>query len=113
MEFTVGLAAVTLVIGGIMWFNVSPVWTYLFAGPPDIANQTFLADENQVDATTEEDTVDKVSNLDSLQTMFLMAYIVLGAGLTAFAIFVSAANFLLHRRQGTSIFTVSATQSPP
>ena len=110
--FTIGLAVLMFVIGGVVWLNVSPVWTYLFTGTPGVVSRALIVDENQFDETIEEDKIDQSSNFDTLQTMFRMTYIVLGAGLTAFAIFVSLADFLLHRRQGKSFFTADISRPP-
>jgi len=99
-KFTISIAMVILIIGGVIWLNISLVWTYPFTGISEVATQVYPADQNEAGVVSEVGLGDDSENSAALQSLFPLAYIILGAVLTAFAIFVSIIDYWLERQHG-------------
>ena len=110
-EMAIGIVMVAIVSSGIVWFNISPDWTYLFQAVPENAAPLNPADQSEDDTVADTDAGDRAKNTISIQAVFQLAYVVLGAALTALALFVALVDFLLHRQQGKSFFTVNPTHA--
>ena len=107
----VGVIVVAIVIGGIVWFNIDSAWTYLFTEVSEAMSQTNSTDQDINGTVADANVADRAYEAVSIQAMFRLVYVVLGAGLTVLALFVGLVDFVLHRRQGKSFFTVGTIHS--
>jgi hypothetical protein len=96
-ELIIALGVAILVIAGLMWFNINPIWTNLFPGIRQISAQIYPTDQSEPVEKIDTETGKGSSYAVPLQAVFRWVYIVVGAGLTAFALFVILIDYVVER----------------
>lgn len=104
IKFTLGLGIVVMIVAGLMWF-ISPLWTNLFPGIRQISAQIYPATHNEPVEITDTAAAKESAFSVFVQAVFWWVYVILGAVLTAFAVFVAVVDYIIERKQIKPPFT--------